>query len=154
MQKKYLVALVLSCLLIGQAGVAFATERLRLATTTSTENSGLLAELLPPFEMANDCKVDVIAVGTGKAIKLGETGSFPELVSEKSSRFGTQLGMIPEKRHGKGMILLIEPLIVFTDFMRKIVLLSEDHLVGLPADCLRVRLFGIHNGRDKYICIN
>ncbi len=53
---------------------AFATEHLRLATTTSTENSGLLAELLPPFEMANACKVDVIAVGTGKAIKLGETG--------------------------------------------------------------------------------
>ncbi len=74
MQRKYLVSLVLSCLLIGQAGMTFAAEHLRLATTTSTENSGLLAELLPPFEMANDCKVDVIAVGTGKAIKLGETG--------------------------------------------------------------------------------
>lgn len=54
--------------------LAGAEERLRLATTTSTENSGLLAELLPPFEKANDCKVDVIAVGTGKAIKLGEAG--------------------------------------------------------------------------------
>ncbi|MDX2481092.1 MAG: substrate-binding domain-containing protein [Desulfuromusa sp.] len=53
---------------------AMALEHLRLATTTSTENSGLLAVLLPPFEQANDCKVDVIAVGTGKAIKLGETG--------------------------------------------------------------------------------
>jgi len=53
---------------------AFAAEHLRLATTTSTENSGLLAVLLPPFEQANDCQVDVIAVGTGKAIKLGETG--------------------------------------------------------------------------------
>jgi tungstate transport system substrate-binding protein len=51
-----------------------AAERLRLATTTSTEASGLLAELLPPFEQANDCKVDVIAVGTGKALKLGESG--------------------------------------------------------------------------------
>lgn len=61
-------------LLLLLATPAFATERLRLATTTSTENSGLLAELLPPFEQANDCKVDVIAVGTGKAIKLGETG--------------------------------------------------------------------------------
>jgi len=53
---------------------ALAAERLRLATTTSTENSGLLSVLLPPFEKAHDCKVDVIAVGTGKAIKLGETG--------------------------------------------------------------------------------
>lgn len=56
------------------AGNAIAAEHLRLATTTSTENSGLLAELLPPFEQANNCQVDVIAVGTGKAIKLGETG--------------------------------------------------------------------------------
>ena len=53
---------------------AWAEERLRLATTTSTENSGLLAALLPPFEKAQNCKVDVIAVGTGKAIKLGEAG--------------------------------------------------------------------------------
>lgn len=53
---------------------ALATEHLRLATTTSTENSGLLAVLLPPFEQANDCQIDVIAVGTGKAIKLGESG--------------------------------------------------------------------------------
>ncbi len=48
--------------------------RLRMATTTSTENSGLLYELLPPFEEQNNCKVDVIAVGTGKALKLGENG--------------------------------------------------------------------------------
>ena len=61
-------------LLLLTAAPAVATEHLRLATTTSTDNTGLLAELLPPFEQANDCKVDVIAVGTGKAIKLGETG--------------------------------------------------------------------------------
>lgn len=61
-------------LLLLLASTALAIEHLRLATTTSTDNSGLLAELSPPFEKANDCKVDVIAVGTGKAIKLGETG--------------------------------------------------------------------------------
>jgi len=49
-------------------------ERLRLATTTSTENSGLLAVLLPPFEKAHGVQVHVIAVGTGKALKLGENG--------------------------------------------------------------------------------
>jgi tungstate transport system substrate-binding protein len=48
--------------------------RLRLATTTSTENSGLLAVLLPPFEAKTDLKVDVIAVGTGQALRLGEAG--------------------------------------------------------------------------------
>ncbi len=45
-----------------------------MSTTTSTENSGLLAVLLPPFEKKCGCKVDVIAVGTGKALKLGEAG--------------------------------------------------------------------------------
>ena len=66
--------LIVISLLLLLTSTGFAAEHLRLATTTSTENSGLLAELLPPFEMVNDCKVDVIAVGTGKAIKLGETG--------------------------------------------------------------------------------
>jgi tungstate transport system substrate-binding protein len=45
-----------------------------MSTTTSTENSGLLAVLLPPFEKKCACKVDVVAVGTGKALKLGEAG--------------------------------------------------------------------------------
>ena len=53
---------------------ARAEERLRMSTTTSTENSGLLSVLLPPFEKKHGCKVDVVAVGTGKALKLGEAG--------------------------------------------------------------------------------
>ena len=51
---------------------AWAQPRLRLATTTSTENSGLLKVLLPPFEKMQGVKVDVISVGTGKALKLGQ----------------------------------------------------------------------------------
>ena len=46
-----------------------------LATTTSTENSGLLAYILPDFEAKAGVKVNVIAVGTGQAIKLGEDGN-------------------------------------------------------------------------------
>lgn len=65
-----LALLTLLCL----GGIANAEERLRMSTTTSTENSGLLKVLLPPFEQQNNCKVDVISVGTGKAIKLGEAG--------------------------------------------------------------------------------
>ncbi len=48
--------------------------RLRMATTTSTENSGLLAELLPPFEEEHNVIMDVIAVGTGQALELGRNG--------------------------------------------------------------------------------
>ena len=51
-----------------------ATEHLKMSTTTSTENSGLLAILNPAFEQAYDVKVDVIAVGTGKAMKIGSRG--------------------------------------------------------------------------------
>ena len=67
------LALTVAALLsLGATGSA--ETRLRMSTTTSTENSGLLKALLPPFEKANDLKVDVIAVGTGKALKLGENG--------------------------------------------------------------------------------
>lgn len=48
--------------------------RLVMATTTSTENSGLLAAILPDFEADYNASVEVIAVGTGQAIQLGENG--------------------------------------------------------------------------------
>ena len=56
------------------SGTVFAQDRLRLATTTSTENSGLLSLLHPPFEEQYNVTVDVIAVGTGKALRLAENG--------------------------------------------------------------------------------
>ncbi|MDX1688188.1 MAG: substrate-binding domain-containing protein [Candidatus Promineifilaceae bacterium] len=48
---------------------------LTLATTTSTENSGLLEYLLPAFEEEYNVDVDVVAVGTGQALQLGEDGN-------------------------------------------------------------------------------
>ncbi len=51
-----------------------AGDRLRMATTTSTDNSGLLSVLHPPFEQQQDIRIDVIAVGTGKALRLGQQG--------------------------------------------------------------------------------
>lgn len=50
------------------------SARVRLATTTSTYNSGLLQELLPPFEKSTGIQVQVLAVGTGQALALGERG--------------------------------------------------------------------------------
>jgi tungstate transport system substrate-binding protein len=47
---------------------------LRLATTTSTFDSGLLTALLPAFEDEEGVTVDVIAVGTGQALGLGRAG--------------------------------------------------------------------------------
>ena len=47
---------------------------IRLATTTSTENSGLLQALLPAFEKRSGYRIHVIAAGTGKALRMGRDG--------------------------------------------------------------------------------
>jgi tungstate transport system substrate-binding protein len=47
---------------------------LRLATTTSTADTGLLAAILPDFEKVCQCRVQVVAVGTGQAIEIGRRG--------------------------------------------------------------------------------
>lgn len=61
-------------------------EVLRLATTTSTDNSGLLAEILPAFEEEHNARVDVVAVGTGQAIALGEAGDADVILVHARSR--------------------------------------------------------------------
>jgi tungstate transport system substrate-binding protein len=53
---------------------AAADVRLRCASTTSTENSGLFSYILPIFEKKTGIKVDVVAVGTGAAIEIGKRG--------------------------------------------------------------------------------
>ena len=68
---------LLACTLLPFSGIASDANSgkiLRLATTTSTENSGLLQYLLPVFERESGCRVHVIAVGTGKALRMGRDG--------------------------------------------------------------------------------
>lgn len=69
---------VWTLLLIAAVGGAWAASDragiVRLATTTSTENSGLLDDLLPRFTSATGYTVHVIAVGTGKALRMGRDG--------------------------------------------------------------------------------
>jgi tungstate transport system substrate-binding protein len=61
-------------------------EVLRLATTTSTEDSGLLEAILPDFEEEYSARVDVVAVGTGQAIALGEAGDADVILVHARSR--------------------------------------------------------------------
>ena len=66
-----------SCLIVGAMLVsgAHAQERfITVASTTSTEQSGLFAHLLPVFEKATGIKVRVIAQGTGQALATGQRG--------------------------------------------------------------------------------
>lgn len=61
-------------------------QTLTLATTTSTYDSGLLDALLPAFEEAHNATVEVIAVGTGQAIALGEAGDADVILVHARSR--------------------------------------------------------------------
>ncbi len=77
LRKFRLLATVFVCLvfLTGLTQAADDTNRIiRLATTTSTDNSGLLKELLPRFTEETGYEVHVIAVGTGKALRMGQDG--------------------------------------------------------------------------------
>jgi tungstate transport system substrate-binding protein len=76
----FLVIFILSISLLLIGTVYAEPIHLKLATTTSTDDSGLLDVLLPPFEELFNIKVDVIAVGSGKAITLGENGDVDVLL--------------------------------------------------------------------------
>ena len=73
MRSRYLTAAVALLAFIVMSPLAGA-ETLRLATTTSTVASGLLDNILPAFEKTTGIEVHVIAVGTGKALRMGSDG--------------------------------------------------------------------------------
>jgi len=60
--------------------------KLFLATTTSTQDSGLLDFILPDFQDEYNVQVEVIAVGTGQAIALGEDGNADVLMVHARAR--------------------------------------------------------------------
>lgn len=81
--KGLLAVLVVVVLVVGVVGymlLADKKEVLRLATTTSTYDSGLLDYILPEFEKAYDCEIDVIAVGSGQAMEMGKRGDVDVLL--------------------------------------------------------------------------
>ncbi|MDR9826219.1 substrate-binding domain-containing protein [Vibrio sp. FNV 38] len=81
--KKLIVSLLATTLplITSFSTVADELPSIRLATTTSTYHSGLLDHLLPEFEKDTGYHVDVIAAGTGKALKMGENGDVDILMT-------------------------------------------------------------------------
>jgi tungstate transport system substrate-binding protein len=71
---------------VSAAEAAAGATRLILATTTSTDDSGLLDTLLPDFESQFGVEIDVIAVGTGQAITLGQDGNADVLLVHARAR--------------------------------------------------------------------
>lgn len=72
MPRKLLLWVLLSLCIVAVSAPVLARERIRLATTTSTQNSGLLERLIPPYEKQAGVTIDVISVGTGKALALAK----------------------------------------------------------------------------------
>ena len=72
--RRALAAAVAAVLALAGSPLDAAERSLILASTTSTENSGLFAHILPMFEAATGIRVRVVAVGTGQAIRLAQSG--------------------------------------------------------------------------------
>src|SRR6056297_1894411 len=66
--------------------VSIEDYELILATTTSTENSGLLEYILPDFEEKTGVEVKVVAVGTGAALQKGVDGEADVLLVHAKAR--------------------------------------------------------------------
>jgi tungstate transport system substrate-binding protein len=75
------VALATLQLLIGCSRSNTASTTLRLATTTSTQESGLLDALIPKFREQTGIDVHVVAVGSGQALELGRRGDADVLLT-------------------------------------------------------------------------
>ena len=65
---------LLASLSFGTVGICFAADILRLSTTTSTENSGLIEKLVPVFEAKHNVSVHTIVGGTGRALNHARNG--------------------------------------------------------------------------------
>jgi tungstate transport system substrate-binding protein len=61
-------------------------KNILLATTTSTQDSGLLDELLPLFESQTGYRVKTLAVGTGEALAMGKRGDVDVLLAHAPAK--------------------------------------------------------------------
>ncbi|HQM66033.1 MAG TPA: substrate-binding domain-containing protein, partial [Anaerolineaceae bacterium] len=74
--KKLSVLLIVGVMLLSLAACAKQVENpvIRLSTTTSVNDSGLMAYLQPEFEKDTGYKLEITSAGTGAAIEKGRTG--------------------------------------------------------------------------------
>ena len=79
-----------------------------MASTTSTEQSGLFAHLLPAFKKATGIDVKVVALGTGQAIDMGRRGDADVLFVHDQ--------VAEEKIVAEGFVLKREP-VMYNDFV-------------------------------------
>jgi tungstate transport system substrate-binding protein len=75
MKRLFSILLVISFLLISCSAKPIQKPDLLLVSTTSTQDSGLLDVLLPAFTAQTGYGVQLVAVGSGQALKIGEQGN-------------------------------------------------------------------------------
>lgn len=88
---------------IASPSVDLENPNIILATTTSTQDSGLLDVLIPMFEEQTGYTVKTIAVGTGEALKMGEEGNADVLLVHAPSSEVTFM----ESGHGQDRFLVM-----------------------------------------------
>jgi tungstate transport system substrate-binding protein len=72
--RRPLARLVLAVIVVAAAPTTLAQRFITVASTTSTEQSGLFRHLLPVFEKRTGIQVRVVALGTGQALDVGRRG--------------------------------------------------------------------------------
>lgn len=73
--KKYILLLLVLLFLLTSCRSAAPNKELLLVSTTSTQDSGLLDVLLPAFTTKTGYQVQLVATGSGQAIKIAEQGN-------------------------------------------------------------------------------
>jgi tungstate transport system substrate-binding protein len=74
MQYKYLILSVLSFSISAAFSAEAQTRFITVASTTSTEQSGLFRHVLPIFQKTTGIEVRVVALGTGQSLDMGKRG--------------------------------------------------------------------------------
>jgi tungstate transport system substrate-binding protein len=122
--------LPLVCLfLLAASSVEAADRSITLASTTSTEQSGFFDHILPLFEAQTSIHVNVVAAGTGQALKIGERGDADVLLVH--DRAGE------EKFMAEGHGIDRRP-VMFNDFI----------IVGPRSDPASIR--GFHSAKEAF----
>jgi tungstate transport system substrate-binding protein len=134
MQAKNLVlytALIFCVIVSGNhsTGAAQTNKNIILATTTSTQDSGLLDALIPAFEKETGYMVKTISVGSGQALKMGEKGEADVLLVHSPDA---------EKKLVEQGFSLNRRLVMHNDFV----------IVGPSADPARIR--GGRSAKDAF----
>jgi tungstate transport system substrate-binding protein len=109
------------------AGAAEASKSVILATTTSTQDSGLLDALLPIFQKGTGYLVKTIAVGSGQAMAMGERGEADVLLVHSPAA---------EKKFMDGGYGVHRRLVMHNDFV----------VVGPPSDPAKIK--GVATARE------